>query len=164
MRDGSTSGLFSALARSLNSLLQRRAHEVVGVVHDERDAGMVFLVDAPRVFRRNDDGAVELAVAHVLHGLLVAVVRHGRRRCARSTATAASARGPSPPGCRRPDRPRRACASLILPPKALPSTINCTSGNTIATSISAGERKNLRSSRSTMAHMRFMGASPDGRA
>ena len=34
----------------------------------------------------------------------------------------------------------------------------------MATSISAGERKNLRSSRSTMASIRFMGASPDGRA
>src|SRR5580704_5633099 len=47
-------------------------------------------------------------------------------------------------------------ASLILPPNALPSTINCTSGNTIDTSINAGERKNLRNSRSTIAHIRFI--------
>ncbi len=38
--------------------------------------------------------------------------------------------------------------------------ISCTSGNTIDTSISAGDRKNLRSSRSTMAIMRFMAAFP----
>src|SRR5260370_23447408 len=53
--------------------------------------------------------------------------------------------------------PRR--ASWILPPKALPSTMSCTMGRTMATSINAGERTNLRISRSTMAIIRFISAS-----
>ena len=55
-------------------------------------------------------------------------------------------------------------ASVILPPKALPRITSWTRGNTMAVSISAGERKNLRSSRSTMANIRFMAASPAGAA
>jgi hypothetical protein len=47
-------------------------------------------------------------------------------------------------------------ASLILPPNALPSTINCTSGKIIDASINVGDRKNLRISRSTIAIIRFM--------
>jgi len=49
---------------------------------------------------------------------------------------------------------------MILPPKALPSTINCTRGITIDAIISAGERKNLRISRSIIAIIRFMAATP----
>src|SRR5580658_10543127 len=47
-------------------------------------------------------------------------------------------------------------ASRIFPPNALPRIINCTSGKIIDASISAGERKNLRISRSTMAIIRFI--------
>ena len=74
MREGSTSGCVERLRQLAELRLQRRAHEVVGVVDDERDARMVLLVDAARILRRNDDGAIELAVAHVLHRLLIAVV------------------------------------------------------------------------------------------
>src|SRR5438270_543501 len=42
-------------------------------------------------------------------------------------------------------------ASRIFPPKAFPSTINCTSGKIMDASINAGDRKNLRISRSTIA-------------
>src|SRR5438132_539582 len=35
---------------------------------------MVFLVDAPGILRRDNDGALDFPVADVLHGLLVAVV------------------------------------------------------------------------------------------
>src|SRR5258708_27452386 len=51
-------------------------------------------------------------------------------------------------------------ASWIFPPKALPRMINCTSGKIIDASINAGERKNLRISRSTMAIMRFINTTP----
>ena len=51
---------------------------------------------------------------------------------------------------------RQAWRRRIFPPKALPRMINCTSGKIIDTSISAGERKNLRISRSTMAIIRFI--------
>src|SRR5579863_6293988 len=51
-------------------------------------------------------------------------------------------------------------ASWIFPPKALPRMINCTRGKIIDASISAGERKNLRISRSTMAIIRFITYTP----
>jgi hypothetical protein len=41
---------------------------------------------------------------------------------------------------------------------------NCTSGRVIETIINAGERKNFRISRSTIAIIRFMVASPDAAA
>src|SRR5947208_14388657 len=47
-------------------------------------------------------------------------------------------------------------ASRIFPPKALPRMMSCTRGKTIEASINAGERKNLRISRSTMAIIRFI--------
>src|SRR3954462_5294647 len=47
-------------------------------------------------------------------------------------------------------------ASVILPPKALPSTMSWTSGKTMDAIISAGERKKRRSSRSMMAIMRMV--------
>ena len=77
MREGETFGSIQRLHQAGKFVFQRGAHDVVGVVDDERDAGMILLVNAARVFRRNDDGAVELAGAHVFHGLLVAVVGNG---------------------------------------------------------------------------------------
>src|SRR5438309_9766367 len=51
-------------------------------------------------------------------------------------------------------------ASRIFPPKALPRMMSCTSGKIMDASIRAGERKNLRISRSTMAIIRFINAAP----
>jgi hypothetical protein len=42
--------------------------------------------------------------------------------------------------------------------------ISCTSGSVIETIINAGDRKNLRISRSTIAIIRFMAASPGAAA
>ena len=55
-------------------LFERGAHEVVAVVDDECQPRVLLLVDAARELRRNDDGAVDLAVAHVFHRLAVVVV------------------------------------------------------------------------------------------
>ena len=52
----------------------------------------------------------------------------------------------------------------ILPPKAFPRIISCTKGMVNDTIISAGERKNFRISRSTIANIRIMVASPDAAA
>src|SRR6266542_4516307 len=49
-------------------------------------------------------------------------------------------------------------ASRIFPPKALPRMMSWTKGKIMAVTMSAGERKNLRISRSMMAIMRFMAA------
>ena len=70
-------GIIQRLHQAGEFVFQRGAHDVVGVVDDERDTGMVLLVDAARILRRNDDGAVETAGAHILHGLFVAVVGNG---------------------------------------------------------------------------------------
>src|SRR5271155_4848525 len=50
-------------------------------------------------------------------------------------------------------------ASRIFPPNALPRTMSCTSGIIIDASMSAGDRKNLRISRSTIAIIRFISQS-----
>ena len=49
----------------------------VAVVHDQRDAGVVLLIRARQKLRRDNDRTFQLAVAHILHGLLVAVVIDG---------------------------------------------------------------------------------------
>ena len=121
--------------------------------------GLVLLVHAARVLRRNDDRALDLAVAHVFPRRLLVVVVDG------DEGAHVGAHGIE----RLADLERLRAAVLIdhaeprvaiLPPKALPSTINCTSGKIIDASISAGERKNLRISRSTIAIIRFMVAIP----
>src|ERR1700722_4228182 len=53
-------------------------------------------------------------------------------------------------------------ASRISPPKALPRIMSCTRGKIMEASISAGERKNLRISRSTIAIIRFIGSTSCG--
>src|SRR5580693_1375067 len=53
-------------------------------------------------------------------------------------------------------------ASRIFPPNALPRMTSCTRGKIIDASMSAGERKNLRISRSTIAIIRFMTSTPGG--
>src|ERR1700686_2789403 len=53
-------------------------------------------------------------------------------------------------------------ASRIFPPNALPKITSCTRGKIIDASIRAGERKNLRISRSTMAIIRFIASKPGG--
>src|SRR5437660_3195596 len=53
-------------------------------------------------------------------------------------------------------------ASRIFPPKALPRMMSCTSGKIIDASMSAGERKNLRISRSTIAIILFITSAPSG--
>src|ERR1022692_345019 len=53
-------------------------------------------------------------------------------------------------------------ASRIFPPNALPRMTSCTRGKIMDASMSAGERKNLRISRSTMAIIRFMSSIPGG--
>src|SRR5258706_8450593 len=52
-------------------------------------------------------------------------------------------------------------ASRIFPPNALPRIMSCTNGKIIDASISAGERKNLRISRSTIAIILFIKFSPE---
>ena len=73
-------GIIQRRGQFAEFLLQGRAHEVVGVVHHQRNPRMVLLINAARVFRRNNDGAVQLSGAHVFHRLLVAVVRHRKKR------------------------------------------------------------------------------------
>src|SRR5271156_6363099 len=51
-------------------------------------------------------------------------------------------------------------ASRIFPPKALPRMTSCTRGKIMDASMSAGERKNLRISRSTIAIIRFIKSDP----
>src|ERR1700740_449895 len=51
-------------------------------------------------------------------------------------------------------------ASRIFPPNAFPRIISCTRGKIMDASIKAGERKNFRISRSTMAIMRFIRKAP----
>ena len=70
----------------------------------------------------------------------------------------------SAPPSRGRNRQRPSRAPRIFPPKALPRIMSCTSGSIIDTIINAGERKNLRISRSTIAIIRFMVASPDAAA
>src|SRR5260370_26586865 len=48
----------------------------------------------------------------------------------------------------------------IFPAKALPRMMSCTSGKIMDASMSAGERKNLRISRSTMAIILFIKSTP----
>ena len=58
-------------------LLERRTHEVVAVVHDERDAGVIFFIHLARILRRNNHRALNLAVTHILHRFFVVVVVDG---------------------------------------------------------------------------------------
>src|SRR5271155_680208 len=53
-------------------------------------------------------------------------------------------------------------ASRIFPPNALPRITSCTKGKIMDASISAGERKNLRISRSTIAIIRFINSISSG--
>src|SRR5580693_4947520 len=53
-------------------------------------------------------------------------------------------------------------ASRIFPPNALPRITSCTRGKIMDASISAGERKNLRISRSTIAIIRFINSISSG--
>src|SRR5882757_9423893 len=53
-------------------------------------------------------------------------------------------------------------ASRIFPPNAFPKMLSCTNGKIMDASISAGERKNLRISRSTIAIILFINSDPHG--
>ena len=50
-------------------VLERRAHEVVAVVDHQRDLRLVLFVHPAGILRRNDDGALDLSVAHIFHRL-----------------------------------------------------------------------------------------------
>ena len=71
---GETVGWLSELVSVREFRFHRGTHEVVAVVDDQRDARMVFLVDTPRELRRDDHRAFQFPVAHIFHGLPVAVV------------------------------------------------------------------------------------------
>ncbi len=45
--------------------LNRRTHEVVAVVDDQRNLRMILLVHAARKLRRDNHRALQLAVAHI---------------------------------------------------------------------------------------------------
>src|SRR5581483_11057624 len=48
-----------------------RTHEVVAIVDDQSDARMILFVHVLRVLRRNNDGALQFAITHVLDCLLL---------------------------------------------------------------------------------------------
>ena len=59
-------------------VLERRAHEIVAVIHHQRDLRPVLLVNPAGILRRNNDGALDLSVAHVFHRLLLVGVIDGQ--------------------------------------------------------------------------------------
>ena len=73
-RDG---GLVQRIGDAGELILQSRAHEVVAVVHHQRDARLILLIDPPRILRRNNDCALNLAIAHVVHCRLLVVIIDG---------------------------------------------------------------------------------------
>src|SRR5581483_9546686 len=70
-------GLVQSRGQLGQALLERRTHEVVGVIDHQGDARVVLFVDSPRVLWRNDDCALDFAVTDILHGLLVVIVVDG---------------------------------------------------------------------------------------
>src|SRR5581483_2131326 len=73
---GFDGGLIERVGQVRQFLLQRGTHEIVAVIYYQGDPGMVLLVDAPRILWRNNHRALDLAIAHILHRLLVVVVVH----------------------------------------------------------------------------------------
>ena len=155
---GETVGWLSELVRSDSSDSTAGADEVVAVIHDQRDARMILLIHAARKLRRNDHRAFQLAVAHILHGLLVAVVGDGNE--------GTNVRADRVESFANPQRLRAA----ILVDNGNAGVANFSAERVtqndqlhqrkiIDASISAGERKNLRISRSTIAIIRFISQS-----
>jgi hypothetical protein len=68
-------GLVQSLGDIGQFLLERRAHEVVAVVDDQRDLRAVLLVHAARILRRDNHSALDFSVANVVAraGLVVVV-------------------------------------------------------------------------------------------
>ena len=65
-----------------HAFFERRTHEVVAVVDDQRNPRMILLIDHLRILRRNDHGAIDLSVAHVFPRLHFVVIGN-RHKCAR---------------------------------------------------------------------------------
>src|SRR5271157_1012033 len=61
-------------------VFERRTHEVVAVVHDQRDPRMILLVHHLRVLRRNNHRSLNLPVAYVLPRLHFVVIRNRNKR------------------------------------------------------------------------------------
>ena len=55
-------------------IFERGAHEVVAVIHHQRNFRLILLVHPPRILRWNNHRTLNLAVAHILQSLLLVVV------------------------------------------------------------------------------------------
>ena len=107
----------------LHLRFQAAAHELVGVIDDEADVRRVLARDAARILRRNDDGGIHFAGAHIFARLLLVVIRNGRE-CARcSPRRRRMPRAFSRPAAADRSPLRRPARLATLPPKALPRMI-----------------------------------------
>jgi len=71
---GLDGGLIQGIGQFCQFRFDRGTHEIVAIVHDHRDARMVFFVHSARKLWWDDHRAFQLAVAYIFHGLLFAVV------------------------------------------------------------------------------------------
>jgi len=120
---------------------------------------MVLFVDPPRKLRWDDDCAVELSVAHVFDSFFLVAVVNGYEG-ANVRAYRIKARESSAPACAvLIDDSEPGVANLAA--ERITQNDELYQGKKIIdASISAGERKNLRISRSTIAIIRFISSTP----